>query len=268
MTSRSMSTTVPPWQQFKLPEHAIQELTNQWSILHLLHHRSKNQHRHSTWYRFFNMFRKQLRGILDELDPSVSKTALPSHKSRVFEENTRRANKRLDFWAETMVSRWHQAFRQLIGDTQFAVIGLTLLAVLGSVVNILDVLPRMQRLHSVLFDKSLREAKKRRIDLKLNLSDALETMETAHDDTGLVVERDASDVDMKDIGTLVERKTEFETSKDATSAPTEQIDSASESSRAFTTKSTKRASIKKEKGSTMKRKKGGDEIDDLFAGLL
>lgn len=47
---------------------AVEELRALHTMLHLLFHRNKNQHRRSAWWRFFAGFRRELGRLLRELD--------------------------------------------------------------------------------------------------------------------------------------------------------------------------------------------------------
>lgn len=52
-----------------LPNDKLEQLQNEYAILHLLYHRNYNQHRVAVWWRYFDMIhrgvRKVLRGIYD-----------------------------------------------------------------------------------------------------------------------------------------------------------------------------------------------------------
>jgi len=91
------------------------------ALLHLLHHRNKNQHRRSLWYRALQSFLRELRRLLAAL-------ALPDRAS---------ASARLAFWAATpLLAHWHTSFTQLVASTQFAALGLALLGVLARVCRV------------------------------------------------------------------------------------------------------------------------------------
>jgi ribonuclease MRP protein subunit RMP1 len=45
-----------------------EELTSVHQILHLTHHRNKNQHRLSKWYKSFSQLRRQVAKLITELE--------------------------------------------------------------------------------------------------------------------------------------------------------------------------------------------------------
>jgi ribonuclease MRP protein subunit RMP1 len=263
MTTKTLSSSDPPWQQLKLSKSELKELRNQSSILHLLHHRSKNQHRHSSWYRHFSIFRKQLRSLVDELDPELPLEALPSQKSKLYIDSMERLNKRIVFWMDALVVKWYAAFSQLIGDTQFAVIGLTLVAVVGRVVKVLGLLSKMKKDGS---SGAMGDTFRRAVER--NIGSDYEVLGVVNDDMRLLIERPgvtADNVDMADFGVAISRDddgnilTENEPQHDKGEQQTQcPIDNAVSSHSQAQTR----------KRATRKKRKRGDEIDDIFAGLI
>ncbi|KAF2404153.1 hypothetical protein EJ06DRAFT_578854 [Trichodelitschia bisporula] len=150
-----------------LTEAQTTELLNTTRILHLLHHRNKNQHRAQPWWRHFNMFRRQTTSLLTELSPVPKTTTkspptskpkptkaapsgskakpkapktrslLPSEVRALTAERQERAEARLRLWTEVLVPRWWKAFSQLVAGPQYGAVGVVLLAVLGRVGRIL-----------------------------------------------------------------------------------------------------------------------------------
>ena len=246
--------TSPPWQRLKLSASILQDLKSQWSILHLLHHRSQNQHRRSAWYRHFNVFRKQLRLVIDELDPDVSADALPSRKFKVYKEAMRKVELRLQWWADVVVEKWYCAFVGLIGDKQFAVLGLTLLAALGRAVQVLNVQEKMEDrgdgggMKQDLTDAARRQGKEYDVERDAVVVDH---------DLGVPVERtDDASGEGDDIGVAVSRDM-VESQNGEKEIPSrredeDEVDEASSKSTPAKTRSSK------------KKRKRGDEIDDLF----
>ena len=249
---KGISKTDPPWKHVKLSSDDLQCLKTQWSVLHLLHHRSHNQHRRSTWYRHFNTFRKQLRSLIDDLDPQIPPEALPSRKVRTFQPALQRVEKRIKFWAEVMVEKWYAAFMQLIGDQQFAVLGVTIFAVLAKVVDVLGILEKMQ-------DEASLET------IKDDLHKAAErqrqpgndyTNDIALHDVGVAIERaPASEDEAADIGIAVDRDEIKKTTSRRVAGDGKLIDDS-------------KAMPSDAKAPKKKRKRNADEIDDLFSGLL
>ncbi|EME81974.1 uncharacterized protein MYCFIDRAFT_18376, partial [Pseudocercospora fijiensis CIRAD86] len=89
-------------------------------LLHLFHHRNKNQHRRSHWYKHMNTFRRQLQSLLSDLKTLNS---VPSTHTSA----------RLEFWREVMVSKWQFAFSQVVADGRFSVLGVFLYSCLAEV---------------------------------------------------------------------------------------------------------------------------------------
>jgi hypothetical protein len=273
MTSKTLSTD-PPWQTFKLSKHSLRDLRSQSSILHLLHHRSKNQHRRSPWYRHFSTFRKQLLLLLAELDPEVSPTLAspPSQQAKVFAENLRKAEARLGFWAEVMVGKWYAAFGQLVWDTQFAVLGLALLAGLGKVVKVLGVLERMKKgAERELVGSglgSVAERGWRSVDVAVTAAGEDEAQELREDDMGVSIDRnddfvDDGDVRIDGVGVDIERALKLSASVDGEMSHRKKGEKTSDGDTGLSTlHATPKTSPRR------KRKRAGDEIDDLFSGLL
>ena len=250
----AISKTDPPWQHLRISVKGLEGLRTQWSILHLLHHRSRNQHRRSSWYRHFNIFRKQLRALIDDIEPELPADALPSRKVRVFQAALQNAEKRIKFWADVLLERWYAAFMQLIGDQQFGVLGITLLAVLAYVVDVLDLLEKMTDVDSKeAVRDGLQEATRRQRDQQ---DKRVQLLDESHD-LGVSVQRDVeAEQNMADIGTAVSRDAIHKTNLQrlGEEGPQEFLDAPGTPPAAKTTKK--------------KRKRKGDEIDDLFSGLL
>jgi ribonuclease MRP protein subunit RMP1 len=120
------------------------ELANLSKILHLLHHRSKNQHRRSIWYRHFNTMRRHLQHLQDEVSPDLPPAWPPSRKRKRKEECEVRADQRMQLWADVLVPKWFAAFSQIVADKRFAALGLVLLAALGRMCKITGVLERIE----------------------------------------------------------------------------------------------------------------------------
>lgn len=62
-----------------MTDEQINILTNEYEILHLIYHRSKNQHRQQVWFKHLSILNRKLRSILKLLyDTQIKKTL---HKS-------------------------------------------------------------------------------------------------------------------------------------------------------------------------------------------
>ncbi|KAJ9643054.1 RNase MRP subunit [Coniosporium tulheliwenetii] len=104
---------------------ALNSLRRTRDLLHLLAHRNKNQHRRSTWWRHLSHFRSELRLLVGELEALSAN--LGDAKTREM------VAARVGRWRDALVPRWYFAFSQLTAGTQFAAIGVALLAMLASV---------------------------------------------------------------------------------------------------------------------------------------
>lgn len=112
------------------------------NLLHLLHARNKNQHRRSPFYRHFDHFRRQLRGLLSDLAISQAKARRSAAEARI------------SFWLYAgLVTKWYVAFSQLFAreSVRFAGMGMALLGILarvsrdtGATVWLVDVVEREQ----------------------------------------------------------------------------------------------------------------------------
>ncbi|RPB16048.1 hypothetical protein P167DRAFT_602707 [Morchella conica CCBAS932] len=93
----------------------LTDLQPESDLLHLLFHRNKNQHRSGKWWKWFGMLRRNIRKLLH---PSA-------------EDGD--ANKRVEYMRRVLVPSCYSAFTSVVADTQFAPLGLTLLAILARV---------------------------------------------------------------------------------------------------------------------------------------
>ena len=118
----------------------LQHLSN---LLHLFHHRNKNQHRRSIWWRHFSTFRRQLNSLVAEVENlhEVPNTHLQRAKKKIQDRQTDdRVSKRLEFWAGVVVQKWYTSFSQIVADGRFTVLGLTLIAVLAQTCQITGII--------------------------------------------------------------------------------------------------------------------------------
>lgn len=124
----------------KLPSSSqTADLQHLHTLMHLLHHRNHNQHRRSTWYRHFNIFRRHLGTILEHLTilSYVPTTNLARHKKKAEDNALRlRIQQTVSFWRDVLVPKVQHAFGQLIADGRFAVLGVVLMAILGHVCRV------------------------------------------------------------------------------------------------------------------------------------
>ncbi|CAF9906407.1 hypothetical protein IMSHALPRED_004196 [Imshaugia aleurites] len=83
----------------------------------LVHHRNKNQHRHSKWWKWFCMLKRCVSKLIHEIQAG----------------DDLRAQARVKKMNEVLLPRCYMSFAQLIADTQFSTLGLTLLAELAKI---------------------------------------------------------------------------------------------------------------------------------------
>ncbi|CAD0109879.1 unnamed protein product [Aureobasidium uvarum] len=133
-------TTIPNLAPLKLPSASqTADLQHLHTLMHLLHHRNHNQHRRSTWYRHFNIFRRHVGTVLEHLKTlaHVPTTNLARHKKKAEDEALRlRIQQTVSFWRDVLVPKAQHAFGQLIADGRFAVLGVVLMAILGHVCRV------------------------------------------------------------------------------------------------------------------------------------
>ncbi|KAF6241572.1 hypothetical protein HO173_000283 [Letharia columbiana] len=84
---------------------------------HLLHHRNKNQHRHSKWWKWFSMLKHCLSKLIHEIQA----------------RDILRAQARVKHMYQVLLPRCYACFTQLIQDSQFSSLGLTLVAELSRI---------------------------------------------------------------------------------------------------------------------------------------
>ncbi|GAB7347728.1 hypothetical protein MBLNU459_g5281t1 [Dothideomycetes sp. NU459] len=131
------------------PKH-LADLQTLSSILHLVHHRNRNQHRRSPWYRPFSLFRRHLATLLHHhsslAEPAVATSTLHRRRRAADRAATAAAIARaLPFWHDVLVPRAARAFGQLVADGRFAVLGAVLGAALAQAAARLGVVARLER---------------------------------------------------------------------------------------------------------------------------
>ncbi|QDS70558.1 hypothetical protein FKW77_010446 [Venturia effusa] len=132
----------------KLTAEQVLKLRTTSRILHLLHHRNYNQHRRQHWYPYFSTFRRQLNHLIHDITiiqspKSLPSELLPSRRREIVKMCEQKVEKRLKLWRTTILRKWFGSFSQLVGDNQFAVLGLVLLGCLGRACGITGVTEQM-----------------------------------------------------------------------------------------------------------------------------
>ncbi|KND91613.1 hypothetical protein TOPH_03706 [Tolypocladium ophioglossoides CBS 100239] len=114
--------------------HAGDSLSALLPLLHAFNHRHRNQHRASHWWSSFNILRRALQAVADDvLQPNSRPPPPATTTARRRDDVVARAG-----WLRShIVPRAYVAFTQLAADNQHAPLGLMLLAVLGRTNTIL-----------------------------------------------------------------------------------------------------------------------------------
>ncbi|QSZ37862.1 hypothetical protein DSL72_008962 [Monilinia vaccinii-corymbosi] len=124
------------------PQHT--HLVALTQLLHLTHHRNKNQHRLSKWYVAFGMLRRQvsrLSSVVPEyVIESQSRGKLKGKARERKEREERELQSLVRFLGEEVVPGCYLAFSQLVADNQYATLGLMLMGCLARLYRILGAL--------------------------------------------------------------------------------------------------------------------------------
>ncbi len=216
------------------------------SLLHLFHHRNKNQHRRSIWWRHFSIFRKQLNNLIAETDQlnETPKTHLERSRKKAKDRELQSViAQRLDFWQTALFSTWHGSFSQLIANGRFAVLGLVVLAVLAQACQITGITAEFEELEQLQIESVLDQFGKEMWEDGQMGSEDHDGRGASGEDVGRVVDREAFRDALGEDDTANALIGEPRDSKVKSQAPTP---------------------LSK---STRKRREKGDAIDDLFSGL-
>nr|POE90350.1 ribonuclease mrp protein subunit rmp1 [Quercus suber] len=234
------------------------------SILHLFHHRNKNQHRHSLWWRHFSVFRRQLNYLVkDAIELNTTPVSHVARNRKKFRDSQlqTRLRQRLSFWQQVLVPKWQRAFSQTTADKRFAVLGLVLLAVLADVCATTGVTTVLEDLAQVAVEQVLE--KFAREEWKPDLLGA--EPGAFAEDLGEVIGRNM-------VGSAAVANAESETVADQEKEGTDVISDVGHVRTGLRKPSslpslnhdvTSDAVVEQKK--KKKRRKGGNAIDDLFA---
>ena len=221
----------------------LENLQHLSSILHLFHHRNKNQHRRSIWWRHYSTFRRQLNSFVREVQSlhEVPTTHLERTRKKTHDrETTSNIIHRIEFWRDVLVPKWHNSFSQVVADGRFAVLGLVLIAVLAQACHISGIRSGFDENEVVEAEKALQNL----MDVEGQVDQGVESSTHVADDLGEVVDRDGMGDDGKKVveplhTTTVDAKADDRRSKSDKANP----------------------------NPPRKRRKKGNAIDDLFSGL-
>lgn len=115
-----------------------EELDNLSNIAYLLYRRNKNQHRRSHWWRHFNIFRRQLSHLCQDLK---SVKQVPDDVDLVLNA---KAEARVETWVAIYVAKWWSSFSQILAEKRFAALGLTVLAILAKVCSLTGLTKKLE----------------------------------------------------------------------------------------------------------------------------
>lgn len=238
----------------KESEESIERLAD---LLHLFHHRNKNQHRRSIWWRSFQIFRRQINAYLTDIKSlnETPATHLERTKKKARDPETILAiTRRVDCWQDVMVPRWQRSFSQVVADGRFSMLGLTLIAVLSEVCRIARITMAYDEAGQAEVEKALEKFAEEGWE-----GHDTETAEPrfGKEDMGEAISRDQVDDDAEDysLPTTKGKTRALQRSPEPHKNPTPAANPAS-----------KRGTPDTSRPSKKKRKKG-NAIDDLFSGL-
>lgn len=140
-----------------------QQLLTHLRLLHLLHHRSKNQHKSSLWYRHFDIFRREVRSLCNELQidlgPGFSTQITPVKQAKVTAKRksaaarsvalpsatNQKVTARLKYWISSdLISCCYTAFSTLATTPSFSPLALSLLAILARICSLTGITAHLQ----------------------------------------------------------------------------------------------------------------------------
>jgi len=231
-----MSTPNPP--QISGPQ--LQELQELTTLLHLFHHRNRNQHRHSIWYRHFYTFRKQLDRLVSDQQKihEVPTTNLARAKKKTQDPIIiATTQKRLDFWRDVTVAKWQHSFSQLIADGRFSVLGLVLMGVLAEVCKVVGITAELEEMGQVEVERALEEFGR---------------------------EAWGMDEGGEDVGEIVRRADDMAVAASHKPTTTASFETDTKQTVAVENEATKRKPDNTPRSTKKKRKKTGNAIDDIF----
>jgi ribonuclease MRP protein subunit RMP1 len=105
-----------------IPSEHYQALYHEYRLIKILHHRNKNQHRSTTWWKDFNSLKRALTKLVPMLSKPVTSAA---HREKVLE---------LAMYIRCVLAeKCFRSFNGIIALAQFISLGLTLLGMLSKV---------------------------------------------------------------------------------------------------------------------------------------
>ncbi|KAF4551624.1 Hypothetical protein D9617_13g101260 [Elsinoe fawcettii] len=272
--------------KLSLPPTDLSTLHHLHALLHLAHHRNKNQHRRSHWYRHLSLLRRHLATLLTfyDLQAEEPDTFSARHRKKTQDKLTReKVRLELEYLQDVLMPRAWSRFSQLVADGRFAVLGTVLVGMLGEVGRVTGVTGAIDEEGQREVERVL-EVFGREWDGEGERRDVKREEEGKREDRGNVVSREngredrgealsRAEGEVVDLGVAVEREAVGGAQTEVVPAqvlPEDTDDVEEENARvdAVLEPRKKRRSDGEGKVKVKKRKKkGGDAIDDLFAGL-
>ncbi|ATZ58792.1 hypothetical protein BCIN_16g04770 [Botrytis cinerea B05.10] len=236
------------------PHHA--SLLSLTHLLHLTHHRNKNQHRLSKWYISFGILRRQVSRLLSIIPEHVMESSRGKVKGKARERKEREERELqslVKFIQEDVVPGCYLAFSQLVANNQYATLGLMLMGCLARLYKVLGALRVLTA------EEIAEQAGVVKETPQLNEAEIVEDM-------GEKIMRDVPVSEVEDSQT-VERKEEDDTDVKKAKPKKRKQDGEVVESKASKLASSS-DSIPAKPPKKKRKKKGGDAIEDLFAGLI
>ncbi|TGO49684.1 hypothetical protein BOTNAR_0421g00070 [Botryotinia narcissicola] len=224
-------------------------------LLHLTHHRNKNQHRLSKWYISFGILRRQVSRLLSIIPEHVMESSRGKVKGKDRERKEREERELQDlvrFIQEDVVPGCYLAFSQLVANNQYATLGLMLMGCLARLYKVLGALRVLTA------EEIAEQAGVVKETPQLNEAEIEEDM-------GEKIVRDVPVSEMED-SQKVERKEEDDT--DIQKAKPKKRKQDGEVVEPKTSKLASSNSTPAKPPKKKRKKKGGDAIEDLFSGLI
>lgn len=249
-------------------QETIDLLKHLSAILHLFHHRSKNQHRRSIWWRHFSLLRRHSRSTLDDIKilRATPFTHLERAKKKPKDDKVvARNEQRLDLWRDVLVPKWQYAFSQIVADKQFAALGLVLMAVLAELCRIFGLTTAYEDLGQAEVERVL----ERFADEAWDGEGPATGNWNRAEDVGEVISRDAEMNGIQQVSETGGTSTQPLTTPPASDQRAQMIERTTDPSEGYPktrTKTFPEHRIERKPTKAKKRKKG-DAIDDLFSGL-
>lgn len=232
----------------------IQHFSN---LLQLFHHRNKNQHRRSVWWRQFSIFRTQLRRLnvtVQKLQEIPASHLAKAKKKSEDKQTLGRIEQQLAFWENVMVPKWHHAFSQLTADGRFATLGLVLLSLLAETCQITGITKCFESLGQAEVETILERFARSSSDIH---TETTAEAPTASEDIGEAINRESANHDLD--------TPENDTAPAAHEASGHNHRLADSCGASDTGKPSKQECVKSNR--TKKKTRKGNVIDDLFSGL-